>query len=99
MNMSDNSKELYDTLESFIKDDNKKSKKHWCLKNELPSLSYKDHLCFERVAFSRPEYIEFYGYGYELFGSKDFAFYKSSDKTVYYIEFLNNVPYRHHKIC
>ena len=95
--MTNISKELCNSLETLIKDDNKKSKKPWCIKNELPSLSYKDHLCFNRVAFARPEYMEYYGYGDES-GLKIFAFYKSSDQTVYYIEFLNDDPYSHHKM-
>ena len=93
--MSNVSKDLYYCLELLIKDESKKSKN---FNGSLESLNYHDIVIFERVTFSKPGHIEYYGFGYELFGAKDLAFYKSSNSDIYFIESLNGVPYRHHKV-
>ena len=96
--MSNVSKDFYDCLELLIKDENKKSRSDWCVEGRLPKLTHNSGITFERVAFSKPGHFEYYGVGYELFGAKDLAFYKSSNGDIYFIESLNSVPYRHHKI-
>ena len=93
--MTNVSKDFYNMLETLIQDESKISK-HF--NGSLESLTHNIGITFERVAFSKPGHIEYYGIGYELFGAKDLAFYKSSNGDIYIIESLNGVPYRHHKI-
>ena len=96
--MSNISKDLYVCLEILIKDESKISKREWCINDRFPNLPYQSYITFERVSFSKPGHFEYYGVGYELFEAKDLAFYKSSNGDIYFIESLNGVPYRHHKI-
>ena len=96
--MSNVSKDFYNTLESLIHDESKKSKHYWSVNDRIPNLTYQTSITFERVSFSEPGHFEYYGIGYELFGAKDYAFYKASDNDVYFIVSINGVPYRHYKI-
>jgi hypothetical protein len=93
--MSNISKDLYVCLEILIKDESKKSKN---FNGSLESLNHHNSINFESLTFYKPGHIEYYGFGYELFGAKDLAFYKSSNSDIYIIESLNGVPYRHHKV-